>query len=235
MKTAMLAISACLFFCLCHPTVGQTSYLNTSDPGLDFRAYATPSSSNDAFRNEFKMGYGWLSGAEFAVGFGYGLASVLGTSISIGIGDVVSIIVDGVPTNVTVTRLEDDSKYYGAALLNYNRFAGKRASFGLQASYAPLFFKSIVHYSNGRTSTEESRADIVQVYARFDYRYILKPRFQMYSGVMAGWLLELQYGDSGFAPHINLLGLRFGQKGALYAELGIGLSSIFSAGYSARF
>jgi hypothetical protein len=246
MKTRiLLCFLMYLVCCIGQPAFGQLSYHNpsTSASGLGFEAntsilhtsaYTAPLLSGDP-RNEFKIGYGLLSGAEIGVSLGHGVGTALGAVISLGIGDVVSIIVDGVPTNVTVTRIEDDSKYYGAAILNYNR-GGRRASWGLQASYAPLIFKSIVYYSNGSVSTTEPyRVDLLQTYARFDYRYILRPKFQMYSGLMAGMLFELQGGGAVFAPHVNLFGFRFGQKSALYAELGIGLSSFISAGYSARF
>lgn len=245
MKTRiLLCFLMGLVCCIGQPAFGQLSYHHASNsargPGFEAKinmlnAYPAPLLSGDP-RNEFKIGYGVWAGAEIGASFGYALGTALGASIAVGIGDVVSIIVDGVPTNVTVTRIEDDSKYYGAALLNYNRFMGRRASWGLQASYAPLIFKSTVYYSNGHVSTTETyRVDILQMYARFDFRYVLRSKFQMYSGIMAGALFVPQEGNAAFAPHINLLGFRFGRKGALYAELGIGLSSIFSAGYSARF
>lgn len=189
----------------------------------------------DDYKREFKLGYGVASVPEFAFAFVNVIGVAIGSTLGLAVGDIVSIIVNGQRTNVTITRIEDKSHLYGTFQVGYNRFVNKRLSLGVQASYTPIRFNNIVYYSNNTTSTSTSRADFAQLFGRLDFHYIQKPRFQMYSGIMAGGLYVVSTQDFAWAAHANLLGFRFGKSHAFYTELGFGFSSTLTAGYSAKF
>ena len=193
------------------------------------------SQTNAYPRREFKLGYGVASGVEGMALIGNVLGTTIGVAITEGVGDYVSILVNGQPQTVRVTKIENKPTLYGSFMVNYNKFVANRLSLGIQGSYTPMFFKNTVYYSNNTTKVYSDRLDITQLYGRFDFHYIKKPRFQMYSGLMAGGLYVKQYDILDWAFHANLLGFRFGQSRALYAEFGLGFSSFVSAGYSARF
>ena len=187
-------------------------------------------------RHEFKAGYGLLSGAEVGFSFANAIGTAIGTGLGLVVGEVVSILVNGQSTNVTVTRIDTDDKFYGTVMAGYNYFPIRRISLGVQACYTPIVFKNTVYYSNNTRAVSRSSYNIFQFYGRLDFHYVLRPRFQMYSGIMGGLAYYPQDGgNTGWVPHLNLLGFRFGKKHALYTELGLGFSSTLSMGYSSRF
>lgn len=186
-------------------------------------------------RQEVKLGYGILSGTEIGLGFANTVGTAIGSAFALEVGDIASILINGQPTNVTITRIDNKDIYYGTFQINYNRFVKKRLSLGLQASYTPVNFRNVVYYSNGTSRAYNDIFDFAQLYGRLDFHYLLKPRFQMYSGIMAGGIYLFDSGDYWWAAHVNLLGFRFGRYRAFYTELGLGFSSTLTVGYSAKF
>ncbi len=192
--------------------------------------------SAQSLHNEFKIAYGVASGTEIGVALGSAIGASLGASIGIGIGDVVSIIVSGVPTNVTVVEVKtEQTPYFGTALLGYQRYLSKRVSVGTQFNYNPIRQVTKVTYSNGVTSENIYQYHYISLYARLDFNYVVQPKFQLYSAIMAGGMVELSESEWYFAPHLTVLGFRFGRDNALSAELGIGLGPLIALGYSRKF
>jgi hypothetical protein len=186
-------------------------------------------------RQEFRAGYGVLSGIEVGLGFADAVGTAIGSSLALAVGETISIIVNGQPANVTVTSIDHKDVYYGTFSGNYNYYLTRRLSLGVQGSYTPIDFKDVVYYSNGQRQSYHNRYNILQLYGRLDFHYIDRPRFQMYSGIMAGGIYIIEDSTSSWAGHVNLLGFRFGKKHAFYTELGLGFSSTLAAGYSVRF
>ena len=189
-------------------------------------------------KNELKVGYGVVSGTEIGASIGSVLGTAIGASIGLAVGDVVSVLVSGVPTNVTITKIEQDATFWGTFYVGYNHYVTKRWSIGVQGNYNPIRIGNKVYYSNGTSSSVGAeRYDFLSLYARTDFNYVARPKFQLYSGILAGGMIDLSRTSDGinFAPHVTILGFRFGQKSALNVEFGMGLGPFISAGYSARF
>lgn len=85
-----------------------------------------------------------------------------------------------------------------------------------------------------------------------NYRYISKPKFQMYSGLGAGYAFgkttfklgdELEFKNTNkdtskinyMTYHLTALGFRVGKKLAVFAELGVGYKGIINGGMSYQF
>lgn len=216
----------------------RTIEVSSYTPGRQLSNYAPYYAFENAprTRHEFKAGYGLLSGAEVGFTFANAIGTAIGSGLGLVVGDVVSILVNGQPTNVTITGIDTDEKFYGTVMAGYNYFPIRRVSLGVQASYTPIVFKNTVYYSNNTRSVSRRSYNIFQFYGRLDFHYVLRSRFQMYSGIMGGLVYYPQDGgNTGWVPHLNLLGFRFGKKHALYTELGVGFSSTLSMGYSSRF
>lgn len=186
--------------------------------------------------NEFRIGYGIPSGTEIGVSLATSIGSALGANIGIGIGDVVSIIIEGVPTNVTVVDIRQDNQWYGTALIGYQHYLSRRLSLGAQVNYNPMRITNTVHYSNGFSSTSTEQYDFLSLYARLDFRYVARPKFELYSAIMGGAITDLrESGNINFAPHVTVLGFRIGQQHGFFSEFGLGLGPLFSAGYGVKF
>lgn len=217
------------------------NYLNMKKILLPFLMLCCTIGSTTLFaqsKNEVKLGYGVISGTELMGSFGSALGTFLGTSIGLAVGDVVSIIVNGKPTSVTIKEIEQDSKLWGTFYAGYHRYLTKRWSLGAQVNYNPMRFDHTVFYSNGASSKSiGDRADFISLYGRADFNYVARPKFQFYSGLMAGGITDIQDVSEGviFAAHLTALGFRFGQKHAVNAELGIGFGPLLSIGYAYRF
>lgn len=239
--SVFLFFTTVLLCCSCTMMFGQGGIISApivSDMGnvrpTKYAAALVAPSMPD-YSSELKVGYGVLSGAEIGFSLASAIGTGLGASLGLAIGDEVSILISGVPTNVTITRIENDDTYYGTAMVGYNFFPARWVSLGFQANYTPVVGSSTVDYSNGTSNSFRESYGIFQLYGRLDFHYVSRPRFQMYSGIMGGYLFIPQSGDSGWVPHLNLLGFRFGGENAFYTELGLGLSSTLSVGYSRKF
>ncbi len=191
--------------------------------------------ANTSPKNEFKIGYGVFSLTELGLDFADAVGTGIGSALSLAVGEYASILINGQPTNVQITRIKHSTRYYGTLQVGYGRIIKKRLCLGVHASHTQIAFADKVYYSNGSTRTYQDRLNFSQLYGRIDFNYILQPRFQMYSGVMAGGIYFFESGEYYWAAHVNALGFRFGKKHAFYTELGLGVSSTLTAGYSHRF
>jgi len=176
--------------------------------------YIAAQTTTPESRHEFRAGYGVLSGTEVGIAFGYGLGSAIGSAIFGG-------------------SQSADPVLCGTFSANYNYFLNKRLSFGVQGGLTPIYFPDGAY--NSQRNTNYNWLHVLQGYARLDVHYVTRPRFQMYSGIMAGGILLTEDDNAYWAGHVNLLGFRFGRKQAFYTELGLGFSSTLAAGYAVRF
>jgi len=112
----------------------------------------------------------------------------------------------------------------GTLSLSYHRRIKEKMSIGGGVIYMPLKYNYCT-YNNFKQIKTSSIEHLVIPFAKFDYRYIIKPEFELYSSAS---LL-------GLAPHLTVIGFKTGSKHAFFGELGIGLGQIASAGYALRF
>jgi len=118
-------------------------------------------------------------------------------------------------------------KSYGTTSLSYNRRIKEKISIGAGVNYSPLQ-TNICDYVDGKHVKRSYSEEGVFLYAKFDYRYIVKPEFELYSSISI--ILPK------FIPlHLTVMGIRTGGKHAFFGELGIGLGQIISGGYSIKF
>jgi hypothetical protein len=200
---------------------------------LAFGIYQLPAQNY----NELRLGYGGPSGTEVGITVASALGTALGAGIALTIGDVVSVIINGEPMDVTVEDIETDNRSFGTFTLAYNRHLSQRFSLGMQANYNPFTIDNVVTYSEGDPTTISNRYDFFSLYGRVDFRYVAQPKFELYSGIMLGGITNLSNPDRkiSLAPHINLLGFRVGQRHAFFGEFGLGLGPILSGGYAVKF
>jgi len=146
---------------------------------------------------------------------------------------------------------EEDYSSFGTAHVGYNRFLSHRFSLGFEVQYNRM----VIDGSSEGVLEYSYRLHLLQPQIRFDYRYISKPKFQMYSGGAVGLMFSkehiIEYNSSGAVTsdesypwafnsggipfHINLAGFRFGRQTAFFTELGIGFNSLVRVGVSSRF
>jgi len=120
---------------------------------------------------------------------------------------------------------------YGTLSLSYNRKIHKRISVGIQLNSA---IKEI------GIDEETKIAPLISPYLKFDYRYIVRSNFELYSSAMIGIPVQV-LGIYGIIPlpfpfpHLTLLGFKRGDIHAIFGELGIGLGQMVTAGYAYKF
>lgn len=178
----------------------------------------------------------------------YGPPPLSGTEIGV---TVAYAILDGVFDAILGTSDHEDYSSFGTAQIGYTRLLSERFSLGLEVQYNRV----VIDGSSGGVLEYSHRLHIVQPQLRLDYRYISRPRFQMYSGGAVGLMFgkgrTIQYDASGNVTsddtdpwdfnsdgipfHINLMGFRFGRKTAFFTELGIGFNSLIRVGVASRF
>lgn len=111
----------------------------------------------------------------------------------------------------------------------------------------------VLSYSQATVTVSEPAAasstytvHYINLLGRADYRYVIEPYYQFYSGLAAGVALNtystpfaLDEGATGnrliFAFQLTVVGFRFGKKLGGFAELGFGHLGLVNAGMSFRF
>lgn len=111
-------------------------------------------------------------------------------------------------------------KTYGTIALSYNRRIKEKISLGAGVNY---FLIKSPRFAD-RESTNEH---YVLPYVKFDYKYIAKPDFELYSSAS----VAVPY---WFFSHLTILGFRKGNKHAFFGEVGIGGGQLIAAGYSIK-
>lgn len=138
---------------------------------------------------------------------------------------------------------KDDMTFTGAPFLTYHYSGNSRFGFGpAVGGYQSkgTLFNNITEEAVGPFKETNIVAAL-----EFDYRWIMKKSFQLYSGAGIGArfrkgtytsLDETEtYTKTLPTFHINALGFRFGGKVGFFGELGAGYKGVINLGLSAQF
>lgn len=158
--------------------------------------------------------------------------------ITIGLGTIstnkmVQDVSSGFSTLMTFGTSTYEISSSGAINIGYKYAATKRFKIGvviahekIQKTYSSIF---------SRSSGDRSTSRYVTAAVESDVRYIVKPAFQMYSGLGIGYTMidSGNYDGENYVNfHFNAIGLRIGKTVALRMELGVGYKGVFNAGLS---
>ena len=133
--------------------------------------------------------------------------------------------------------------FSGAPFLTYHYSANGRFGFG----FAVGGYSTTGDLTSSLDGTGTFKETNYVGALEFDYRWILKKSFQMYSGAGAGVRIRKgTYTIEGEAEplhmtkalptfHLNLLGFRFGRAVGIFGEIGAGYKGIFNVGLNAQF
>jgi hypothetical protein len=149
--------------------------------------------------------------------------------------DVVTIVVS------LGTFGKQDVKYTGVPFLSYHTSRNDRFGFG--AAFGGYNSSGLLRI--GDTDVGEFKETNYMGAVELDYRWVMKPGFQLYSGVGFGVRLRRGTYTAGEETdtvnkalptfHLNALGLRFGRAVGFFLELGGGYKGALNAGLSAQF
>ncbi|MBG8555516.1 outer membrane beta-barrel protein [Hymenobacter guriensis] len=127
----------------------------------------------------------------------------------------------------------------GPAGVGYRYFLSEKFALGAQASYTRVRreFTTQPPSTTDNTSTDVGYALLV----RSEVYYVRKPTFKVYSGLGVGWNWENHTSsdypsrqESHPTLHLTLAGIRFGDRVAGFAELGLSVNGILQAGVAVR-
>lgn len=170
-------------------------------------------------RNDLSLSYGVLSIDQLADVF----------------TDVVTIVL------TLGTFSKQDVKYTGVPFLTYHMSRNDRFGFG--AALGGYSSSGLLRV--GDTDLGSFKESNIIAAAELDYHWVMRPGFQLYSGV--GFGVRYRHGTyddveesdtlNKVLPtfHINALGLRFGKSVGFFLELGGGYKGVLSAGLNAQF
>ena len=122
----------------------------------------------------------------------------------------------------------------GSAVISYNRAVKERFYWGASVFYD----KATIGYSN---MPELRDWYVLGLMLNAKYNYVFDARFHMYSGLSAGyagsWAQKAGIKDhhDAIAFQARVIGLRFGARVGVFAELGFGYEGILKAGVSIHF
>ncbi len=133
-----------------------------------------------------------------------------------------------------------DAKYTGVPFLTYHYSANSRFGFG--GAVGTYNAKGTLRIGDADAGTYKETNYIAA--AELDYRWIMRPGFQLYSG--AGFGVRYRHGAystegsetlNKVLPtfHINAIGLRIGKQVGFFAELGAGYKGVLSFGLNGQF
>lgn len=133
-----------------------------------------------------------------------------------------------------------DAKYTGVPFLTYHYSANSRFGFG--GAIGTYSSKGLLQVGDTDAGTFRERNTIAAV--ELDYRWVMRPGFQLYSG--AGFGVRFRHGTyqtegseslNRVLPtfHVNALGVRVGGRIGFFAELGAGYKGVLLAGISGQF
>jgi opacity protein-like surface antigen len=186
--------------------------------------------TTDYKKNEIYAHYGVVTVQDFAVIFETLFEEIEGAIIN-------GIIMELGGPGVTWTR--ETTSTGGAIGLGYNRYLKPRWSVGVLGNYQG--FKRTLKFSNGNVAS--AKDNFYTLMARTDFRWVNKPKFQMYTGVGIGGNYIHSYDTSPggenlrntvLAGQLNLLGIRFGRDFGVHLEFGFGWNGLAGAGVSQR-
>jgi hypothetical protein len=122
----------------------------------------------------------------------------------------------------------------GSAVISYNRAVKERFYWGASVFYD----KATISYNN---MPELRDWYVFGLLLNAKYNYVFDARFHMYSGLSAGyagsWTKKAGIKDhhDAIAFQARVIGLRFGARVGVFAELGFGYEGILKAGVSIHF
>ena len=160
------------------------------------------------------------------------------SELKIGIGDAATFEVLFAMENVFVEIFTghvgdiDTEMNFPYVFIDYRFPISDRSKIGLQAGY--YSYNGIVNRAN-ETLRYEIKNSAFTLLPGIDYRYLQKNKFKMYGNAMIGVsFLSTKYegsknSDAIFIFQINPVGISYGDKTAVFAELGLGIS-VFNAG-----
>jgi hypothetical protein len=141
------------------------------------------------------------------------------------------------------TARKENVSYPGAFFITYRYSTNSRLGIGLTAgldsSKGDLIFLD--------KNVGSFRENHFTFAAEVDYRWIMKRGFQLYSGLGAGVTVERithdvdsydephRFTNLSFAPQVTLVGLRFGRKIGVFAEIGGGYKGLVNIGVNGQF
>jgi len=175
---------------------------------------------------EFKLSYGY-SGVDLLNESSTVRYVAIPCGISNGITTVISIFSSS--TNSTAVPCKFEQKNGGTISINYNKTVNEKVSVGGQLNISN--YKYRLHQNKPWT-----KKNTIAPYAKVEYRYIHKPKFEMYSSAMLGIMSRNKGSKRSMLPsiHFTALGFRHGIKHAIFYELGLGFGHLISIGYSAK-
>lgn len=175
--------------------------------------------------DEFKISYGY-SGLDALVPASlltsYAFSCVFVNTLTITTG-----VLLGASEPLTVP-CHFETKQSGTFAVNYNKRINDKVSLGGQLNISRYKYRT-------RENAPWKKINLTAPYAKIEYRYINKEKFEMYGGVMLGVIVG-NNSDKSILPAIHLtpLGFRCGQQHAAFFELGLGSGHLISTGYSAK-
>jgi hypothetical protein len=139
------------------------------------------------------------------------------------------------------TFSKQDVKYSGVPFFTYHYSRNSRFGIGFAVGYYQAEGDLYLLAENRGPFKETNTIGALE----FDYRWVMKKGFQLYSGAGLGVRIRKgTYHDldstetlSKALPtfHVNLLGFRIGRSVGIFGELGAGYKGIFCGGLSAQF
>lgn len=163
---------------------------------------------------------------------GYGVLSIDQAA------DVFTDIITIVLTMGTFGKVNQE--FTGVPFLTYHYSANSRFGFG--GAIGAYSASGDLELAGDTVGTFKERNYIAAV--ELDYHWLMKPNFQMYSGL--GFGVRYRRGTytatetdtvSKVLPtfHLNVIGLRFGRKVGFFLEAGVGYKGMLSGGLDAQF
>lgn len=161
-------------------------------------------------------------------------------------GDVATSLVTSAITGEELTHKDGSSQM--AFTVHYSYAIKDRWMLGASLAYQNI--KGNLFLDDKKSG--HSHSAVYSLGVESNYRYISKPKFQMYSGLGAGYAFgktTFKLGDAlefkntnndnskinYFTFHVTALGFRVGKKLAAFAELGVGYKGIINGGLSYQF
>lgn len=169
---------------------------------------------------------------EFYAGFG-----LVSTS------SVLDVFSDMLATSLTAgTYVKNNTTWSGNIHAGYKYLPSKHTAVGLTYTYTKS--TGDVSYSGSKAGTIDNLYHTIA--AEFDYRYISRPMFKLYSSVGAGVTINNETykpasGDNEknnqahFNFQVSPIGVKVGNSIGFFAEAGFGYKGIISAGLFASF
>lgn len=175
--------------------------------------------------SSFNLSYGQQKRHEFSASYGLVTSS-----------QIADILTNILLITITIGQAAKvDNKYPGALVLSYKYVGKSRFGFGVTLALDRASGNLAMSGNPVGTYTEKYYTGAVE----FDYRYINRKNFCLYSGLGLGLTVrkgEYRYSDTETSSNLlpafqaTLLGFRLGDKIALFGELGGGYKGVFLGG-----